>query len=185
MEYFDVCDENGLPTGEIVPRAQAHLNGIPHRTAHIWVMRDTARGAQVLMQKRSRNKDSYPGFFDTSAAGHIQAGDEPLESAQRELFEELGIAAKPEELTYVGNIRIRFEAVFHNKPFRENEYSWVYLYREPVDAASLHLQESEVEEVRWFDLDGLAERARREKDVFCVEPASLVLLEGFLNKEKA
>ena len=59
---------------------------------------------EVLFQKRSMNKDSFPGKFDTSSAGRIQAGDEPLESALRELGEELGIQATPEQLVFAGTI---------------------------------------------------------------------------------
>jgi len=46
------------------------------------------------------NKDSFPCRYDTSSAGHIQAGDEPLESAVRELSEELGIQANPDDLRF-------------------------------------------------------------------------------------
>ena len=83
MEIFDVIDKDGNPTGETVTREQAHTEGIPHRTAHIWILRKKEGRIQVLLQKRSKNKDSFPGMFDTSSAGHIQAGDEPLESALR------------------------------------------------------------------------------------------------------
>jgi NADH pyrophosphatase NudC (nudix superfamily) len=37
--------------------------------------------------------------------------------------------------------------------FRDNEVTWVYVYGESVDISALQLQESEVSEVRWFDLD--------------------------------
>ena len=46
------------------------------------------------MQKRSLRKNSFPGCYDVSSAGHIKAGDDYLESALRELSEELGIVAK-------------------------------------------------------------------------------------------
>ena len=85
MELFDVIDSKGNPTGQIVSREKAHAEGIPHRTAHIWIIREKEGRVQILLQKRSQNKDSFPGKFDTSSAGHIQAGDEPLESALREL----------------------------------------------------------------------------------------------------
>ena len=93
-ELFDIVDENGNPTGDKVSRSEAHAKGIRHRTAHIWVIRDNEGKKEVLLQKRALNKDSFPGKYDTSSAGHIQAGDEPLESALRELSEELGIEAK-------------------------------------------------------------------------------------------
>ncbi len=90
MEIFDIVDEKGIPTGETIERTQAHEKGVRHRTAHIWIVREQDGKAQLLLQKRSAEKDSFPGRFDTSSAGHIQAGDEPEESAIRELHEELG-----------------------------------------------------------------------------------------------
>ena len=85
MEYLDIVDEQGQPTGEIVSRTLAHTKGIRHRTAHIWIVRRKNEHFQVLMQKRAMSKDSFPGKYDTSSAGHIQAGDEPLASGLREL----------------------------------------------------------------------------------------------------
>ena len=93
MEYFDIVNEYGEPTGETVSREIAHRDGIRHRTAHVWVVKRDGGRTQVLMQKRSDDKDSFPGMYDTSSAGHIPAGDEPIDSALRELKEELGIKA--------------------------------------------------------------------------------------------
>ena len=112
QELFDITDEKGIPTGKIVSREEAHEKGILHRTAHIWIIRKKEASYEVLLQKRSANKDSFPLMYDTSSAGHIQAGDEPLESALRELFEELGIRAKKEELSFVGIFRKQFEKEF-------------------------------------------------------------------------
>ena len=95
-EYLDIVDEAGRPTGRTVARDRAHLEGIRHRTAHVWIVRRGQEGWEVLLQKRSMLKESFPGLYDTSSAGHIPAGDEPLESALRELKEELGISAAPE-----------------------------------------------------------------------------------------
>ncbi len=105
-ELFDVVDEKGMPTGETVARSKAHELGIPHRTAHVWVIRKTGDSPEVLLQKRSANKESFPSMYDTSCAGHIQAGDEPLESAIREFGEELGIQAAPEDLTFAGTFHV-------------------------------------------------------------------------------
>ena len=104
MEYLDIVDEQGQPTEEIISRTLAHTEGIRHRTAHIWIVRRENEHFQVLMQKRAMSKDSFPGKYDTSSAGHIQAGDEPLASGLRELAEELGIHAKPEDLEFAGCI---------------------------------------------------------------------------------
>lgn len=180
MEIFDICDENGIPTGETVERSEAHAKGIRHRTAHIWVLREDAGVMQVLLQKRAANKDSFPGRFDTSSAGHIQAGDEPLESALRELHEELGIAALPSQLAYAGTFYIKYEKEFHGKMFRDNEVAFVYVYREKVDIEKLTLQEEEVECVEWFDLKEVYEKCKEHDRKFCVPIEGLKVLMKYL-----
>ena len=184
MEYLDICDEKEQPTGGIVSRDQAHRDGIRHRTAHVWVIREEEGRIQILLQKRSANKESFPGMYDTSSAGHIPAGCEPLDSALRELREELGIAAREEQLCYIGAICSRYEAQFRGKTFRDNEYTSVYLYREPVDADKLRLQVEEVERVDWFDLEQVREEIAHSRDRFCVPRASLALLRSFLLTEQ-
>ena len=184
MEYLDVCDEKGQPAGGIVSREKAHRDGIRHRTAHVWVIREEKGRIQVLLQKRSADKESFPGMYDTSSAGHIPAGCEPLDSALRELREELGIEAVEGQLCYIGAICNRYEAQFRGKIFRDNEYCSVYLYREPLDAESLHLQAEEVERVDWFDLEQVREEIEHSRERFCVPGASLDLLRRFLLTEQ-
>ena len=50
-----------------------------------------------------------------------------IPSAVRELEEELGVKACPEELVYCGQRRIRFEESFHGRMFRDNQVSNIYL----------------------------------------------------------
>ena len=177
MEYLDIVDEYGTPTGETASREQAHRDGICHRTAHVWVVRKKDGRIQVLLQKRSEEKDSFPGMYDTSSAGHIPAGEEPLPSALRELSEELGICAAPAQLHYAGSFRIRYDKVFHGRPFRDNEVCTVFVYREPVDLESLTLQASEVSEVRWFDLAEIWDEIRRgDRHRLCVPTEGLKVL---------
>ena len=183
MEILDICNELGNPTGETVERAIAHRDGILHRTAHVWVTREKDGRTQILLQKRSQNKESFPGLYDTSSAGHIPAGVDFVPSALRELGEELGIEARPEQLSYAGSFRIQYEKVFHGALFRDNEFTRVYVYREPVDERSLRLQESEVEEVRWFDLEEVREEIRHSRDRFCVPSEGLDVLIRFLREE--
>lgn len=182
MEFFDICDENGRPTGQTVERGEAHRTGVLHRTAHVWLIREEAGRTQVLLQKRSLNKDSFPGLYDTSSAGHVPAGSEVLPSALRELEEELGIHARPDDLQYVGRFRIHYEKMFHGGLFRDNEIAWVYVCRLPVEIGALRLQKEEVEEVRWFDAEEVAEEIRTCRDRFCVPAASLRLLLRFLEQ---
>ena len=183
MEYLDIIDENGAPTGSIISREIAHRDGILHRTAHVWVVRKSSKGYDILLQKRSMEKESFPGLYDTSSAGHIPAGDEPEPSALRELEEELGIRASSQQLTYIGSFRIQYEKEFHGKMFRDNEVSFVYLYREPVNAEKLVLQKAEVDEVRWFDLEMVWREIQTSRERFCVPSGSLSILRKYLLSE--
>ena len=181
MELFDICDEEGKPTGQVVEREKAHALGICHRTAHIWVADRSDGQVRVLLQKRAADKDSFPGCYDTSSSGHIQAGDEPLESACRELKEELGINAEPKELCFIGTFSIQYESVFHVNPFRDNETAFVYLYERKVKEEELSLQTEEVESVKWFEMEEIL-TARKHKDpAFCVPSGSLEMLRDYLN----
>ena len=161
MELLDICDEQGNPTGETVERDIAHRDGILHRTAHVWIVREKDKKFDILLQKRSMEKESFPGLFDTSSAGHIPAGDDPVTSALRELEEELGIKAEKEDLLYAGMFRIRYEKEFHGRIFKDNEVTRVYVYRKAVEAGNLKLQKSEVDEVRWFDLEEVLEEIKQ------------------------
>ena len=73
-EMLDIVDENGVPTGQSVPRTTAHAEGLRHRTSHVWIVRKKNGAVQVLLQMRCAAKDSYPGCYDISSAGHIPAG---------------------------------------------------------------------------------------------------------------
>lgn len=153
MEYLDVVDEYGNPTGEIVERGIAHRDGIRHRTAHLWVIRDRGEGIEVLLQKRSEDKDSFPGCWYISSAGHIPAGQDYVESAVRELKEELGLDAEPEELIFCGDLKRYDEVEFHGRLFKNDQVSRTFYMVRDVELEELTLQESEVSEACWMKLE--------------------------------
>lgn len=154
LELFDVLSEDFKETGLVRERSIVHELGSWHRTSHVWVVRKKETGFDVLLQKRSIYKDSFPGCYDISSAGHIHAGDDYLESALRELQEELGIMAEPQELRFIGVHKGMSDTEFYGKPFLNHEYSYVYVYDgSSLDTDSLKLQEDEVESVLWFDYE--------------------------------
>ena len=190
MELFDVRDEDGICTGVVRERGVAHRDGSLHGTAHIWVVREKASGGNdlcydLLLQKRSQGKDSYPGCFDISAAGHVAAGDEFLETALRELKEELGIRAETEDLEFAGFHRAYCEDVFYGRPFRDTEISAIYVYRKPVDETALRLQPEEVESVRWMDGEACAKAVREETMPNCIYLDELELVRRYLERNRS
>lgn len=182
MELFDVVDEAGEPTGEIVEREEAHEKGIRHRTSHLWLVRKKNGVLQVLLQKRSMNKDSHPGCYDRSSAGHIPAGMGYEESALRELKEEIGVDAKLTDLHYIATRKVQFEEEFHGKMFRENQITKVYMMWKDVDIKDLVLQEEEVAEAVWMDLDECIEKMTKDLIPHSVAPEELSMLYQYLIK---
>ncbi|SEF66878.1 8-oxo-dGTP diphosphatase [Eubacterium ruminantium] len=134
----------------------------------------------VLLQKRSANKDSNPGCYDISSAGHISAGKEPLPSAVRELGEELGIKAVPEDFLYVGSRIKKSNKEFYGKPFIDNQLSYVYIYKGEVEADKLKLQESEVEAVVWMPLDEVLTMLEDPAFPNCIYAEELLMLKKAL-----
>mmetsp|Transcript_12264 Transcript_12264/g.18807 ORF Transcript_12264/g.18807 Transcript_12264/m.18807 type:complete len:282 (-) Transcript_12264:338-1183(-) len=76
-------------TGEAKPRSLVHKDGDWHRSVHIWVIEKGNKN--ILLQRRSPGKDTFPNRLDVSCAGHVTSGDDIDETAIRELEEELGM----------------------------------------------------------------------------------------------
>ena len=183
MEILDIVDEEGIPTGETIEREIAHSQGILHRTSHVWLLRKKNNKVQILLQKRSDNKDSYPGCYDISSAGHIPAGVAFKPSAIRELKEELGYDAKVDELICCGTRRIKFEEMFHDQLFIDNQVSNVYVLWCDLDEDEFILQKEEVSEVKWFDFDLCYQDVKDNTIHHCIYLEELDLVKNILNKK--
>jgi 16S rRNA (adenine1518-N6/adenine1519-N6)-dimethyltransferase len=86
-ESFSVVDGRDQVVGA-APRGQVHANNLLHRAVHMLIFNSSG---EIFLQLRSRWKDRHPLAWDSSAAGHVNAGEEYDQSAARELREELGI----------------------------------------------------------------------------------------------
>src|SRR5258708_32914837 len=87
-EVYDVVNEQDEVIGK-AKRKEVHSNAkLIHRTvgAHIF-----NRQKQILMQKRSKTKDMYPGYWVFSVGGHVASGDTYERAVEREIQEELGV----------------------------------------------------------------------------------------------
>ncbi|HIU76116.1 MAG TPA: NUDIX domain-containing protein [Candidatus Pelethocola excrementipullorum] len=180
LELLDVLDSKGRPTGVVRERGVAHRDGSPHPTSHIWIVRSNDKsGCDVMLQKRSNGKD-YAGCYDISSAGHVSAGDHYLESAIREIGEELGLEVLPEELKEVGLHSVIKKDGLPGQPYNNHEISQVYVYDRPVDIQNLHLQESEVEAVIWMDYGECRQRIMDQTLNSCIWIDEFEMLGRFL-----
>jgi isopentenyldiphosphate isomerase len=155
MEHFDILDEHGNPTGREKSRDLVHRDGDWHRTVHVWIVNSKR---EVLLQRRSLTKESHPGKWDISAAGHIEAGTMAIEAAVREVGEELGVSVTATDLRYLFTVHGEYRD--QSTGFLDREYSDVYLLERDLDVGSLTVQKDEVAEVRFVAADELARRVR-------------------------
>jgi len=96
-ELLEIVNENNIVIG-MASRSICHGNpSLMHRVSHVLVFDSKDR---LILQKRSPNKDVQPGKWDTSVGGHLGAGETPLEAAEREMREELGITDVPLKFIY-------------------------------------------------------------------------------------
>jgi isopentenyldiphosphate isomerase len=177
MEFFDVIDENGMPTGETVERAEAHRNAIPHRTSHVWIARRRGGTVQILLQKRCMTKDSFPGCYDISSAGHIPAGDDFIPSAIRELKEELGVEITEEALVECGTRKISIDDEFYGVPFHDRQFSKVFLLWLDWEAADFTVQKEEIDSVCWMDFEECKKAVEQHTIPNCIDMEELLMIE--------
>jgi isopentenyldiphosphate isomerase len=133
-EFFDVVNQDDAVVGRAT-RREVHARGLLHRAVHVLVFNEAG---EVFLQKRSQNKDTAPGAWDSSASGHVDAGEDYDGCAVRELREEIGLA-----LARAPTRWLRLRACEETG----NEFVWVY--RED-DEGPFTLHPEEIERGAWY-----------------------------------
>lgn len=129
-----------------------HRDGDWHRAVNIWIVNQSG---QVLLQKRSTNKDSWPNRWDISCGGHLVAGEDALTVAISELYEELGLEVQPDDLIYLSGWKSSTRPA---PDFLNNSFTTLYLLRTDKRLDDFILQTSEVSELRYIDAAELKRR---------------------------
>ena len=96
LEYNDIYDENRNPTGRVHQRGTPWKAGEYGVVVCVWVY--DGRG-HLLLTKRAKGK-SFAGTWENSG-GAVKAGESSRQAIARELFEETGIQASPEEFEFL------------------------------------------------------------------------------------
>lgn len=66
-----------------------HDKSLIHRDVDIILFNSEGK---IAMQKRSKQKDLYPGYYCVTASGHVTKGESYEATAYRELKEEMGVS---------------------------------------------------------------------------------------------
>lgn len=162
-EKIDIFNEKNEPLETQRSMLSAHLFNMWHRSAHIWIY--NSKG-ELLLQRRSEEMSTFPGKWDLSAAGHLDAGESPEQGALRELKEEIGIKAKKEDLEFSKVKKISQDLKFLGVPTKNNEFCYIYLTAYTGDVSELKMQESEVDNLKFFDLQELKRMLKRKEEKF-------------------
>lgn len=133
-EIFDVVDADDHVIRQAT-RGEVHAQGLIHRAVHVFVFN---KHGDLLLQQRSVLKDVHPGAWDSSVAGHLDAGEDYLSAAIRELEEEMGITPSntPEEIARI-------------PACEETGWEHVRVYRTHYQGA-VRFPAAEVESALWF-----------------------------------
>lgn len=149
-ELFDVVDLNDVVVGQAT-RKEVHARGLLHRAVHVFVFNCAG---ELFLQKRSQSKDTAPGAWDSSASGHVDAGEDYDGCVVRELREEIGLALDRTPARW-----LRLDACAETG----NEFVWVY---RGAAEGPFKLHPDEIETGAWYRLSEIARQVREHPGRF-------------------
>ncbi|WP_419912875.1 NUDIX hydrolase [Candidatus Poriferisodalis sp.] len=142
VEQLDVVDEVGRYL-RTAPRDEVHERGEWHRVFHCQIVTLRDGVPTAVLQQRSRAKAAFAGLIDISAAGHLAAGEAPLDGV-RELEEELGVTPAGTDLVPLGVRRLADDS---GEGTLNCELTSVYLLRDDRPLTDYVLARDEVDAV--------------------------------------
>lgn len=166
MELIQIVDENGEFTGEIIDKEIAHDKNLLHNEISVFIINDKN---QVLLQKRSANKRFNPNKWG-SCAGHVDAYESLEDAALRELKEELGLEISKNSLySFLGRQIFKKDTNSH--------ITYLYYTKANKDEKDFIIQEEELSEVKWFDIDEIIRLIKSNDDSLTFKKDRLYIFE--------
>lgn len=151
MEFIDVLDERRNKVGIVRNRELVYKNGDWHKTVHIWLINSKN---ELLIQKRAKDKQTFPNLWAISIAGHVISGETSIEAALREIKEEIGIDVNPNDLKLIFTIK----RIQDYKNGFLHVHDDVYLFKYDLDLYNTKIQKEELTDIRFINYKELEER---------------------------
>ena len=146
MELNDIYDENRHLTGRLHRRGEPWEKGEYGLVVCVWVY-DGA--GNILLTRRAPGK-SFAGTWENSG-GAAKAGEDSRTAIARELFEETGIEARPEEFEFLRTVRDDWAFYDH------------YCIRRETPLEQIRLQPGETDDVQWASFEKVHELIRNRQ----------------------
>ena len=121
-------------------RDEVHQKGLRHRAVHVLIFDG---GGQFFFQKRALYKESSSGLWDSSVAGHVDAGETYDQCCLREIAEEVGLV--------IEKVPMRLFKLSAT-PITDMEFSWIYR----LDTVTPLVPDyTEMERGAWFSVNAI------------------------------
>lgn len=146
MEFNDIYDENRQRTGRLHRRGNRWRKGEYGLVVCVWVY--DGKG-NILLTRRAPGK-SFAGTWENSG-GAAKAGESSLQAIVRELFEETGIRAKPEEFELLESCRDNIAFYDH------------YCLRRDTPLSDIVLLPGETDDVQWATFPQIHEMIQKKQ----------------------
>ncbi len=138
-EIWDIYDSEGRKTGRFAVRGDRLNEGEYHLIVNVW--RYNSRGEWLIDKRADRGFSEMDGLWE-STGGAAVAGEESIDAALRESYEELGVKLKPEDgLLYA---REDCERTNGGRFFRD-----VWVFKDETPISDIRFQESETCMAKW------------------------------------
>ncbi|MDD5040703.1 MAG: NUDIX domain-containing protein [Patescibacteria group bacterium] len=159
-EKLNVVDENDRVIGQET-RTAIHTRGLWHREVGIWIYNGAG---ELLLQRRAPDKDIAPNLLDTSAGGHVGIGETYEQAALKELAEETGIRARPEELVRIAQNK-RFSGPQPNGMLNKAmRVLFAYRFKDGVD--TVQFEHGKATSLEWWPMEKIGRLNELEQKQF-------------------
>ncbi len=145
-ELIDVLDEFGNKTGIVKKKSDIKRDGDFHRAISVIIFDEDNN---VLLQKRSSSKKIFANLWSIFLKGHIQAGETPIDACIREINEEVGLIANPDNLKYLYTL---YEEHIDND-YIERIFFDTFFLRMKFKFSDITIQEEELSDVKLIPID--------------------------------
>ena len=163
QEFMNIVNNNDEVIGT-TSKDQIYEQKHTHRIVHVLVV--NKKRNQVYFQVRSNSTKYLPGYYCTSAGGHVQAGETYEQAAKRKLEEEIGLKTP---ITFLD------KQEFHI----DNHKRFMGIYLTEAESVS-NFTDGEVSNGIFLDLDSAYKLIQNNQKI---HPQLKVIYEWFYNKK--